>query len=167
MLSIPRIGAAAIAAALSLLLQPFPRQNSTDDIAGRFEHDTNPIHRAKMLPKLGDAEFVTIQKDVTDGNVPGAVAVLQKYRDQAQTCLKDLDAHEPDAERHPSGFKELQISLRETLRRLDSLMGDLTRDEQDQFSGLRKDLDQLNKHVIHELFPRQPGNEDMPAKPKG
>jgi hypothetical protein len=164
---IPRIGAAAIAAALSLLWQPFRPQNLTDEYVSRFEHETNPVHRAKLLPKLGDSEFITIQKDVADGDVPAAVAVLQRFRDQAQTCIKDLDARESDAERHPSGFKELQISLRESLRRLDGLMGDMTRDQQEQFAALRQDLDQMNRHVIRELFPRQPDNGTTPEKPKG
>lgn len=166
MLWIPRIGAAAIAAALSLLWQPIRPQNSTEEYLTRFDHETNPIHRAKLMRKLGEAEFATIEKDVANGDVPGAVALLQKFRDQEQTCLKDLDARESDAERHPSGFKELQFSLRESLRRLDSLMGDMTRDQQEQFAGLRQDLEQMNRHVIRELFPRQPDNGNTPGKPK-
>lgn len=155
-----------MAAALTLFSQALPPQNALDDFVGRFEHDANPIHRAKLMPKLGDAEFQAIQKDVADGDLPAAIALLQKFHDQAQTCMKELDAQESDAEKHPNGFKELQISLRESLRRLDNLMGDLTRDEQDQFAGLRKELDQMNHHVIQELFPRQPDNEAKPDKPK-
>jgi hypothetical protein len=167
LLWIPRIGAAAMAAALSLLLQPIHAQSSPDDLLSRFEHDPNPIHRAKLLPKLGDTEFAAVRKDVADGDVTAAVQVLQKYHDQARSCLDGLDAQNTDAEKHPSGFKELEFSLRETLRRLDNLMGSLTRDEQDQFSALHKDLDEMNKHVIHELFPRQPdGSLPAPAKPQ-
>lgn len=165
MLCIPRIGAAAMAAALSLVLLPLQATSSINDLLSRFEHDSNPIHRAKLMPKLGDAEFAAVRKDVDDGDVPAAVQVLQKFRDQARECMKDLDALGTDAEKHPNGFKELQISLRETLRRLDALMGDLTRDEQDQFAGLRKEIDSMNKHVIRELFPRQPDTGAPAPKP--
>jgi hypothetical protein len=166
LLWIPRIGAAAMAAALSLLLLPFQAQTSIDDLLSRFEHDANPIHRARLMPKLGDVEFAAVRKDVEGGDVPAAVQALEKFRDQAQECMKDLDAQGTDAEKHPNGFKELQISLRETLRRLDALMGDLTRDEQDQFAGLRKEIDTMNKHVIRELFPRQPDTGAPPPKPQ-
>jgi len=166
LLWIPRIGAAAMAAALSLLPQPLHAQGSADDLASRFEHDSNPIHRAKLLPKLGDTEFAIVRKAVSDGDVSAAVQVLRKYRDQAQSCLDGLDAQKTDAEKHPGGFKELQFSLRETLRRLDNLMGSLTRDEQDQFSTLRKDLEEMDKHLIHELFPRGADGSEPAPKPQ-
>ena len=67
-----------MAAALTLFSQALPPQNALDDFVGRFEHDANPIHRAKLMPKLGDAEFQAIQKDVADGDLPAAIALLQQ-----------------------------------------------------------------------------------------
>ncbi len=163
MLGTLRIGKAVLAGALLL----FPlAQTRTDEYLSKFAHESNPVRRAKLMPKLGDSEFGDIEKDVTGGNLDAAVLTLRQYRDQAEACMKDLDAHDADAERHPSGFKELQISLRESLRRLDNVLPNLTGDEQKPFLDLRKDIDQMNRHVIQELFPRHPDTGGGPVKPK-
>ena len=163
---IPRIGATILIAAVSLVLPTRRGQDREEEYLGKFERETNPIHRAKLMPKLGAAEFNEMEKDVNGGDIPAALSLLEKYRDQAQSCVKGLDGAQPDAERHPAGFKELQISLREALRRLDNMMADMTRDQQQEFRGVRMDLDQMNRHVIQELFPRQPLPAATPNKAK-
>jgi hypothetical protein len=141
-------------------------QSSAPEFRARFERDTDPLHRAKMMPQLGEAEFQQIDKDVAAGNLAEALEVAREYRDQVQSCEKALDAKEADPEKHPSGFKQLQISLRQSLRRLDEMMVTITGDEQVPFIELRKDLDQLDRHLIRELFPNQPGNDSRAGKPK-
>jgi hypothetical protein len=154
----------ALAAALSVVsLLP---QTALDELRDRYSHESDPIRRAKLLPKLGDAEFVAVQKKLDDGNVTDALAAVREYRDQAQSCVTALDAKESDPEKHSSGYKQLQISLRESLRRLDNMMAGLTGDDQKPFRVLRNDLEQMDRHVIHELFPRQPSSEAGPGKPK-
>jgi hypothetical protein len=164
LLWIPSIGA-VILTALTILPLPGRVQDQMHEYLGRFQRETNAVHRAKLMKDLGNAEFEEMEKDVSAGNLSAALTLLRTYRDQAQTCSKGLDDHQQDAERHPAGFKELQISLRESLRRLDTMMADMTRDDQTPFRDVRKDLDQLNRHVIEELFPRQPPGGNAPAKP--
>jgi hypothetical protein len=141
-------------------------QSSVLEFRARFERDTDPMHRAKMMPQLGEAEFQQIDKDIAAGNLPGALQVAREYRDQVRSCENGLDAKEADPEKHPSGFKQLQISLRQSLRRLDEMLVNMTADEQVPFIELRKDLDQLDRHLIRELFPNQPGNDSRAGKPK-
>ena len=52
-----------LAAALSVVfLLP---QNTLDDLRGRYTKETDPVRKAKLLPKLGDAEFVaSLEKDL-------------------------------------------------------------------------------------------------------
>ena len=119
---------------------------------------TNQIPSAKQSScrSSGDAEFREIESDFLAERLPDALAVLQQYRDEARTCEKLLDAKNVDAEQHPAGFKQLEFSLRESLRRLDDLLVTLTRDDQAPFEDARNDIDEMNRHLIHELFPRQP-----------
>jgi hypothetical protein len=118
------------------------------------------------MPQLGDAEFQQIERDFLAEQLPDALTILQQYRGEAQTCEKGLDAKGIDAEQHPAGFKQLEFSLRESLRRLDDLLVTLTSDDQAPFEVERKDIDDMNRHLIHELFPRQPATEDSDEKPK-
>jgi hypothetical protein len=119
----------------------------------RFAQETDAMRRAQMMPKLGEAEFDEITRNVDAGELPEALAILKEYRDEIRSCEKGLDAKSIDAEKHPKGYKQMEISLRQSLRRLDDLLVSLTADEQLPFLEVRNDLNQLNRHLIHELFP--------------
>ena len=150
---------------LALGLSYFP-QDRLSAFRARLQNDPDPVHKAKLMKDLGDVEFQEIQKDLDAGNGPDAVAVLEKYQAEAQSCVKDLDAKKIDAEQHPNGFKQLQVSIRQSLRRLDDILPGLTADEQKPFLQVRKELEHLDRHLIRELFPRQPGAEASAPKPK-
>jgi hypothetical protein len=122
----------------------------------RFQKETDPVHRAKLMPQLGEAQFEEINKDIAADKLPEALSVLQQYRDDVQSCAKTLDAKIANPEKHPSGFKELEFSLRESLRRLDDILVSFTADDQAAFRAVRSDLDQTDRHLIRELFPGQP-----------
>jgi hypothetical protein len=150
----------------SFFAGPIFAQSSALEFRARFDRETDPMHRAKMMPQLSDAEFQQIGKDVAAGHLPEALAVAEEYRDEVRACENGLDAKEVDAEKHPSGFKQLQISLRESLRRLDEILVNFTGDEQKPFIEVRKDLEQLDRHLIRELFPNQPGSDSRSGKPR-
>jgi hypothetical protein len=122
------------------------------------------MHRAQMMPKLGEAEFDELTRDMDAGKLPEALTVLKEYRDEIGMCEKGLDARNIDAERHPKGYKQLEISLRESLRRLNGLLVNLSGDDQQPFVEVRNDLDDLNRHLIRELFPNQPDKETLPSR---
>jgi hypothetical protein len=161
---------AGIALIISAAPGAMQTQDRTAEFRSKFVHQTDPIQKAKLLPQLGDAEFREIQKETGAGNLPAALEILQQYREEAQTCEKALDANGRDPERNPNGFKQLQISVRESLRRLDDLLVGLSADDQKPFLDIRKDLDEMNRQLIHELFPRRPEGHAVPppepAKPK-
>ena len=130
------------------------------ELRSRFDHDPDPIRKAKLMPQLGDAEFREVESDLLAERLPDALMILQQYGDEAQSCEKELEAKGVNAEQHPAGFKQLQFSLRESLRRLDDLLVTLTADERAPFEPVRRDIDEMNRRLIHELFPRQPATEE-------
>ena len=91
-------------------------QNNTAELRSKFTNETDPVRKAKLLGPLSEAEFREILKDADSENFGGALAIFQQYRDEAQACKKALEGKEPDPEKHPNGFKQLQISLRQALR---------------------------------------------------
>jgi hypothetical protein len=157
---------AAVALIAAILSTQTPAPNSVAALRARLAKTSDPVHRARLMGPLGDAEFQDIRDDAAEGNNSEALATLKQYRDEAQSCAKALDAKEPNAEKHPAGFKELQISVRASLRRVDDLLVGLTADEQQPFLKVRKELEQLDHHLFQELFPRQPVVEAPTPKPK-
>lgn len=156
-----------MALAIANLSAPIIPQQALAQIQSHFDRASGPVHKSKIMPRLGDAEFQVIQSDIAAGDLFQAVAVLEKYRDQVQLCQKGLDGMGADAEKASSGFKELQISLRRSLRQLDEIILGLSPDDQKPFEDVRRDLDRINRHLIQELFPRNPGGGAEPMKPKG
>jgi hypothetical protein len=156
---IARVSALTLAAALfgDLLFA----QDKVAQLRARFGHEPNAVSKAKMMPQLGDAEFAEIDKDVMEEHFSEALAVLKTYRDEVGSCDKGLDALKVDAAAHPSGFKQLQFSLRDSLRRLDVVVVSMTSDEQAPFLEIHKELSEVNQRLIQRLFPR-----DEPAKPE-
>jgi hypothetical protein len=142
-----------ILAALALAGPSFS-QNRIADLRQRFAQESDPVRKAKKMPQLGEAEFQQIQKDVASEEFADALALLRQYRGEVQSCLQGLDATGTNAEKHSSGFRQLQISLRESLRRLDTMIPVISPEAQSGFIEERTSLNEMNKHLIEELFPR-------------
>lgn len=137
-------------------------QSRAPDFRTRFEQETDAMRRAQMMPKLGEAEFAEITKDFDAEKPFEALAVLKEYNDEIQSCEKGLDERHIDAEKHPKGYKQLEISLRQALRKLNNLLVSFSADEQAPFLEVSKDMENLNRHLIHELFPKSPNDDSTP-----
>jgi hypothetical protein len=125
------------------------------DLQAKFEQEPDVMRRARMLMDMSRADFLEIRDQVSKEKNAEALKTLQQLVDDMQQCSTALDAREPNPEGHPGGFKQMQIATRESLRRLDDLTVSMTADEQEPFLAIRKNLDQINRHLIHELFPHQ------------
>jgi hypothetical protein len=143
------------------LAQPPPQ-----DLQAKFDQEPDVMRRARMLTAISRADFHVVSEQVAAGKNTDAVKTLQRFLDDAQSCSTALDARERNPESHPGGFKQIQIATRESLRRLDDLLVGLVADEQTPFMTIRKNLDQLNRHLIRELFPHQPQSQSPPAQPE-
>ena len=117
----------------------------------QLEHD--PVARAKILAKLGHYEVDQARSDLKADKDEQSLADLEHYRDQVETAVQALAATGVNAEQHPSGFKELQISLRETLRHIDELILQLPLDKRPWFQAVRSDLAKSQNSLIEALFP--------------
>lgn len=129
-----------------------------------YKSKTKPVDRAKAVVKLGRAEYVAASQSLDAGNVRGAFEFLAKYNEQAITAHDALETMGVDPEKHSNGFRQLEISVRESLRELREIMGRVPLEQRESFAALDKDLDALNRKLILELFPRQPGHEIQDEK---
>lgn len=145
---------------LCLLVMPSIFGNTHhEDLAkdqAQFDREKDPVHKAKIMVKLGRAEFDEIESDTANSDLNKALAALRQYQAQASSVSKALDATGRNAARHAAGFLQLQVSVRDALLRLNNVLAGLTSDQQKPFLELRDDLDALNRHLMLELFPSQP-----------
>ena len=118
---------------------------------------TNPVDKAKVLAKLGSRELTAVRALLNMGEDDKALAALERYRDAVRDTTQALSALGVDASRRSGGFKELQISLRVSIRRLDDLILSLQQDVRPSFRAVRSDLETAENSLIDALFPvREP-----------
>jgi hypothetical protein len=157
----------ALALALAMVAACLAAQvyHTTEQWRAKFDHEADPVHKAKLLLPLGESEFKDAESALATDKAAEALDILKKYLAEAQSCEKALEEKFPDAEKHSNGYKQLQISLRGSLRRVDTMIVGLNEDDRKPFVEIRGQLDEIDRHLIHMLFPKQPAN-DGAGKPK-
>lgn len=135
-------------------------QTPQDRIAGSlelFNRETDPVRKAKQLPRLGQAQLEEIQRLADAGSYVDSGKLLETYRDEVKSTFQGLQATGVNAEKKPGGFKELQIHLRKALNQIDDVIRKVPAGPREPFQLARQDIGQINRQLIELLFPRQPG----------
>jgi hypothetical protein len=146
-----------IAAIASLaLIAPVAAQDRMAADLARYEQESDPVHKSRNLVKLGDDQIEASRKQLKAGDDVGSLHTLEQYRDEIQHMAEVLKSTGVDAEKKPAGFKELQISIRENVRRIDDLILSLPADKRPFFREVRTDLVKTQNELIDALFPRKP-----------
>jgi hypothetical protein len=148
------IGIAAIAALSQAVA--LPAQDRVAPLLAQFQHEADPVRKARALVKLGDAQIDLARQQLKEGEDVKSLDTLQQYRDEVQQTVNGLTATGVDAEKKPAGFKDLQISLREIVRKIDDLILTLPVDKRPFFRDVRTDLVKQQNDLIDALFPRKP-----------
>jgi hypothetical protein len=131
-----------------------------------WKGETDPVRRAKLFPRLGDAQLAEIQRLANGEDFIKAGAGLEEYRDEVKATFQGLKDTGVDAERKPGGFKELQIHLRRALKQIDDIVRRAPEGPRVPLQVARQEIGQVNRELIDLLFPRQPGKGPGKGKQK-
>jgi hypothetical protein len=151
--------------AVVVLTTPLAAQDRLAIMLTQYQHETDPVRKARILIKLGDDQIEEARKRLKDGEDVASLHILELYRDEVKETVAGLETGGADAEKKPGGFKELQISLRETVRRVDDLILTLPVDKRPFFREVRTDLANAQNELIDSLFPRKPNVSPKKANP--
>lgn len=139
--------------ALSLLAPLARAEDTLAKMRAQYAAESNPVDKAKILAKLGPREMTAARDLFNGGDADKGLAALKQYRDEVRDTTQALIASGIDATRHPNGFKELQISLRGDLNRLDDLILSAHQDLRPDFRAVRADFESAQNSLIDALFP--------------
>ena len=134
------------------------------EIQARFDHEKNPVHRAKLLEKLGDAEFDEARRAYKANDLTTVATVLEKYRDNVRMALDGLRKKRSNAERDSNGYRQLEIHVRRGIREADEIILRVPDVYQPPLQIVRRDLDSMDRELIRMLFHHR---DEQPAAPKG
>jgi hypothetical protein len=132
------------------------------ELRARFASEPDAVHKAKLLPPLADAEFHAMQDFVAAGKLNDAAPLANEMADEAEAVLKALDARGKDPEKHPEGYKQVEISVRASVRRIENVLVELSADDQAAFLAVKSRLDAVEHKVLRELFPHRPQEPVQP-----
>src|SRR5271163_2326565 len=123
------------------------------ELQTKFDHEENAVHRAKLIEKLGDAQFEALHaaEKAEDYNAVGLT--LEKYRDNVSVALAGLKKEHPDAERQSSGYRQLQMHLRRGIREVREALVTSPEEFKPPLELVTKDLTALDDELLRLLFP--------------
>ncbi len=141
------------------LVAPIAANDRAAAELARYQQETDPVRKARALVKLGEEQVALARKQFKDGEDVASLHTLEQYRDEVRQTVAGLKATGVNAEKKPAGFKELQISLRETIRRIDDLIFTIPVDKRPFFREVREDLTKMHNDLIDALFPHRPASK--------
>lgn len=140
--------------------------DTLEELQRRFDNELDGVNKAKMLRKLGDAQFQREREASKAGDYETVDFIMEKYRDNVRVALEAVKKAHPDGEKHPAGYKELQMHIEGGLREIDDLLANVPEAYRPPLEIVKADLLALNKETLHVLFPRRPGEKPIPPKPQ-
>jgi hypothetical protein len=132
------------------------KTQSLGELQGKFDHEDNAVHKAKLLQKLGDAQFEALHaaEKAEDYNAVGVT--LEKYRDNVRAVLAELKKQHPDAERQSNGYRQLQMHVGRGIREVDEALLTAPEEFKPPLQLVRADLGVIDDELLRLLFPRRP-----------
>ncbi len=161
-------GARIVAMILAAALACAAAGSVVEDLAQlqqRFDHENDAVRKAKLLAKLGDAQFDKERAAAKANDYVTVGLVMEKYRDNVRAALEALKKSHPEAEKHSSGFKQLEIHVGKGLVEIRDVIIAMPEPLRPPMELVQKDLQDIDVELLRLLFPRRPG--EQPAKPSG
>jgi len=138
---------------------------SLADLQGRFDHETSGVQKAKLLGKLGDAEFEEARRAGKAGEYTVVGLTLEKYRDNVRSAIEALKKQHPDAEKQSNGYRQLEMHVRKGIRELNESLLVSPEEYKPPLELVRQDLLGMEEELLKMLFPRRPMEPHPPAPP--
>ncbi|HYL86810.1 MAG TPA: hypothetical protein VE263_21470, partial [Candidatus Angelobacter sp.] len=108
---------------LLLLLAGSPAcAQSVADLQAQFDRETDSVRKAKLLIKLGDAQFDATRRAGKAGDNDTVGFTLEKYRDNVRAAVDALKKQHHDAEKHSNGYRQLEMHVHKGIREVEEAM---------------------------------------------
>ena len=141
-------------------------QDKMAALQAQFDRENDSIRKEKLFRKLSEALFEQAHSAGRQHDFQRVGLLMEKYRDNLHEALTALKRQHPDAEKHPGGFRDLEIRVRGGLRELDDILLVAPEEFRPPLGLVRKDVGDMEDELLRLLFPRRPGEKPVPQPPK-
>ena len=157
-------------ALLGMALMAVPVFSAVDDLQQlqeKFDRETDGVRKAKLLQKLGDAQFSKERESAKTNDYTAVGLEMEKYRDNVRAAVETLKKTHPDAEKHSSGYKQLEMHVGTGIREIRDVILAVPEPYRPPMQLVEQDLKEMDSELLRLLFPRRPGEQKAPpAAPK-
>jgi hypothetical protein len=151
---------------LLLLIWPVrARGQELNQLQTQFDKESNAVRKAKMLNKLGEAQFAEVRRAEKAGDNSTVGLTLEKYRDNVRAAFDALKKQHPNAEKQPNGYRHLEIELRKGIREIKESLIVAPEPYQPPLELVRQDLVAMDDELLALLFPLRPLNQKAAPPP--
>lgn len=140
--------------------------DKVNELQSHFDHESHATSKIKILEKLGQAQFASATTDQQAGNFNGIGLICEKFRDNVRNAF-DLLIKQENAEKHPEGFRHLELLTRRGIREVEDLLIVVPQEVRPPIELVRGDLIHIDDELIHLLFPSRTKQNEKVAPPAG
>src|SRR5260370_17141085 len=90
-----------LSATLGLCCASVAAQDRVAALQAEFDRETNAVRKAKLIHKLGDAQFQEARRYGDGGAYDEDAKRMESYRVEAKAALSNLQAFHPAVQRQP------------------------------------------------------------------
>jgi hypothetical protein len=130
-----------------------------EQLQQRFDRENDGVRKAKTLQKLGDAQFNKEREATKSNDYSTAGLVMEKYRDNVREAVAALKKTHPDAEKHSSGYKQLEMHVGRGIREVQDVILAMPEQYRPPMQLVEQDLKDMDLELLRLLFPRRPGEK--------
>jgi hypothetical protein len=118
-----------------------------------LEQSTNPVDRARAYVQVSDILIRYVHSDIPRNDADATREWLDQYQDAILSARQTMLASGRDAQRHPEGYRELEISLRRHIRWLSDWRIGLVDEERAPFDDTVRTATAVRGEMLQLLFP--------------
>ncbi len=123
------------------------------ELQARFDQEPHASAKIKILDKLGEAQSAAASHAQKTEDYVGIGLIFEKYRDNVRAAYETLKKQEPDSDKHPEGYRRLELQVRRGIRELDDMTIIVPSEVRPPLQLVREDLIKMDDDLIHDLFP--------------
>ncbi len=127
--------------------------DKVSELQSRFDQETHATSKIKILDKLGEAQSLAATHAQQTNDYISIGLIFEKYRDNVRTAFLALREQEPNADKHPDGYRRLELQVRRGIREVDDITIIVPEEVRPPLQLVRDDLIKMDDDLIRDLFP--------------
>jgi len=138
-----------------------------EELQKSFDKETHAGGKIRALERLTDTQFEVIRKASASGDFNTVGFTFEKYRDNVRACLDLLKKQEPDADKHSTDYRRLELQTRRGIREVEDTLVIAPPEVHPPLEIVHKDILDMDDELIRLLFPkRTPEPVKVPSAPE-